>query len=527
MLQKFYLWIDEKYQQKINEREARVFQEILQRFVQSYAEHKDKMELRAWLCMKLQEELPKYSMQDVEMMADEMIEALKQTETKKRELQEAKENGLGTQAWLAHQLEYYNQAHLKVKRENTNEEEDSQLLDSTKTGASSAATTENTEYLQDIDNVLDKANEDMADMITTKAGNINQNPNLDGFIAEQHHVDTFNINAKTNGSPYRARVLKSTEKDSVDIEIYDERTGKVVAKYQVKYGKTAEITKKLLDKGNYDKQGKVVPKEQAEKINSNGGDVNEVIEAPDGTKSEPLSKQDAKKAQNEAQSGNLDNVYDWNNVSLQDVTKGVAQNALKAGAMGVGIGVVSNVGAKLINGEKIETQEVVVESLKSGADFGLKTAAAGAMKVAAEKSSLAALKGISSSSWANVAFVAVENLKIAADIGRGKMSVEQGIEKMGESTASAVAGIAAAAKGTAIGASVGAVLGPVGSTVGGFVGGTLGYMAGSEVGKAVYEGVKVARKRVVESVKSAVKAVKNVANAVTSKAKKLFGFLGF
>ncbi|MDE7195804.1 MAG: hypothetical protein K2N69_02150 [Helicobacter sp.] len=223
----------------------------------------------------------------------------------------------------------------------------------------------------------------------------------------------------------------------------------------------------------------------------------------------------------------MDNVYDWNNVSLQDVTKGVAQNALKAGAMGVGIGVVSNVGAKLINGEKIETQEVVVESLKSGADFGLKTAAAGAMKVAAEKSSLAALKGISSSSWANVAFVAVENLKIAADIGRGKLSVEKGIEKMGESTASAVAGIAAAAKGTTIGASVGAVLGPVGSAVGGFVGGTLGYMAGSEVGKAVYEGVKVARKRVVESVKSAVKAVKNVANAVTSKAKKLFGFLGF
>ena len=82
MLQKFYLWIDEKYQQKINEREARIFQEILQRFVQSYAEHKDKMELRAWLCMKLQEELPEYSKQDIETMADDMIETRKQSETK-------------------------------------------------------------------------------------------------------------------------------------------------------------------------------------------------------------------------------------------------------------------------------------------------------------------------------------------------------------------------------------------------------------------------------------------------------------
>lgn len=389
MLQKLYLWIDEKYQQKISEREAQIFQEILQRFVQSYAEHKDKMELRAWLCMELQKELPTCSKEDVETMADEMIESLKQTETKKRELHEAKENGLSTQAWLAHQLEYYNQAYLKEKKKNTQEEEDLQLLDSTKTGASSAVTAENAEYLQDIDNVINESNEAMVDMVTTKAGNVNQNPNLDGFIAEQHHVDTFNINAKTNGSHYRAEVMGSTAKDSVDIVIIDIKTGKVVKTYQVKYGKDAQATKTLLKKGNYEGQAK--------DVNSKGETTSEIIEAPDGTKSEPLSKQKAKETQHEAQSGNLDNIYDWNKVSLQDVTKGVAQNSLKAGVMGVGIGVVSNVGSKLINGEKIETQEVVVESLKSGADFGLKTAAAGAMKVAAEKSGVAVLKGISSS----------------------------------------------------------------------------------------------------------------------------------
>ncbi len=512
MLQKLYLWIDEKYQQKISEREAKAFQEIMERFVQSYGEHKSTMELQQWLCMKLQEELPEYSKQNIETMADEMIRSLEQTESKKRELQEARINGVSTGAWLAYQLESYQKTYTKEQN------------DSLKTSSSFAATDNNTQYLQEIDNALDKANEEMVEMVTTKTGNINQNPNLDGFVAEQHHVDTFNINAETSGSPYRARVVGSNGKDSVDIEIIDKRTGKVVKTYQSKYCKNAKATESAINKGDYSDQDKVVPKGQAEEINANGGDVSEVIEAPDGTKSEPLSKDEAKDMQKEAQSGNLDNVYDWDKVSVKDAAKGVAQNALKAGIMGVGIGALSHVGAKLIKGEKIKTQEVVAESLKSGADFGVKTAAAGALKVAAEKGVFTTtLKGVSSATWTNVAFVAIENMKILADMGRGKMSVEEGIDKMGESTAAAVGGIAAVAKGTAIGASVGTAFAPpVGTTIGAFAGSIVGYMAGSEVGKAVYEGAKVAAKQIVERVKSVTQGISKGYNAMKNKLTKLF-----
>ncbi|MCS5854374.1 hypothetical protein LNO23_00245 [Klebsiella pneumoniae subsp. pneumoniae] len=55
---------------------------------------------------------------------------------------------------------------------------------------------------------------------------MNQQLNLDGFIAEQHHADTFNLDAVAKGSEYRAEVLKPKSggtygKNSVDVVIRD------------------------------------------------------------------------------------------------------------------------------------------------------------------------------------------------------------------------------------------------------------------------------------------------------------------
>lgn len=64
-------------------------------------------------------------------------------------------------------------------------------------------------YLQGLDAALADANASLYRTIRTQAGAgpISQNPNLDGFIAEQYHAQTFNLNAKASGSPYRAKVL--------------------------------------------------------------------------------------------------------------------------------------------------------------------------------------------------------------------------------------------------------------------------------------------------------------------------------
>lgn len=49
----------------------------------------------------------------------------------------------------------------------------------------------------------------MHEAITTKGSGYtipNQNPNLDGFIAEQYHVNSFNMEAAAQGSGLRAEV---------------------------------------------------------------------------------------------------------------------------------------------------------------------------------------------------------------------------------------------------------------------------------------------------------------------------------
>ncbi len=90
---------------------------------------------------------------------------------------------------------------------------------------------EATKYLENLDGALQTANESLYRTITTQAGAISQNPRLDGFIAEQYHAQTFNMNAEATGSPYRAKVLEPTgngyAKNSVDIVIVD-GDGKVV-----------------------------------------------------------------------------------------------------------------------------------------------------------------------------------------------------------------------------------------------------------------------------------------------------------
>ena len=63
------------------------------------------------------------------------------------------------------------------------------------------------EYLKDLDSAMDTSNENLYNSILTDNAVVNKNQNLDGFIAEQYHAETFNLNAKASGSQYRAEVL--------------------------------------------------------------------------------------------------------------------------------------------------------------------------------------------------------------------------------------------------------------------------------------------------------------------------------
>lgn len=172
----------------------------------------------------------------------------------------------------------------------------------------------------------------------TKSGEISQNPNLNGFIAENWHELTFNFNAEASGSTYQAKALipeHGYAKNSMDFGIYENGTGRPVGRYQAKYGSSPEVTLRYKHQGDYRGQKLLVPEGQEQYIE---GSVNKMT-APDGTASDPLSKQKAVEIQNQMQSGNYQK---YQNLQLAKNT------AVQMGKCAI-IGAAITVGTELIS----------------------------------------------------------------------------------------------------------------------------------------------------------------------------------
>ena len=160
-------------------------------------------------------------------------------------------------------------------------------------------------YVDTVNNAIDSANKTLMESVTTKTGNINQNPNLDGFIFEEHHAGTFNIDATVKQKPYHAEALKpeigeTYGKNSIDLIIED--TGKYVKKYSAKAYKNAnESAKAFYDKVKgykYKFQSKLVPTDQV-------GDIANSVDKIkyDNVESKGITKAEVKDIQNDLQSG--------------------------------------------------------------------------------------------------------------------------------------------------------------------------------------------------------------------------------
>ena len=487
------LIIDEEYRPLLTLEDGEKIKPILQQFVKSYIEYKDKMTVEEWLPQELKANLPECSDSEISDISSEILDTLERNEEKKESLERAIKSGRSKESWFDHEAQI---------------------------AISQMSTQEASKYLADLDTALQQANASLSATLITQSGGVSQNPCLDGFIAEQYHAQTFNLNAEATGSPYRARVLQpdgTYSKNSVDLVIVDGENH-IVKRYQSKYCKNADETIKAFEKGDYRGQQKLVPADQVEKIAGTTKAV-DVITAPDGISSAALSKQDAKRLQQEAQSGQW-NDLNWNEYRAKDLAVGIGKQAGQAAILGAAVGVGFNVAQKLWNGEPIDSDEIVETAIESGADFGVKAAAAGALKVGAEKGVISVIpKGTPAGILANVAFVAVENIKVIGKVAAGKMNLKDGFDKMQQTTVSTVAGIATGAKGAAIGAAIGTVFGPIGTAVGGFVGGTIGYMAGSKVGETIVKGVQKVRDKVVEKVKEVGHSILEGAHSIWEGAK--------
>jgi len=474
---------------------------IIRSFVNSYTENKDKMPLNQWL----KSEFGKYpavwkNSDDLTDTADEVIKSVTTLNKNKEELYAHLDAGKSRESFIARKIEE---------------------------GAKAAGVVNVGEYAAQIDKALQVSNDSMWSTVTRNDGQINMVAHLDGFIAEQHHANSFNLDAVAKGSSLRAEVLtpngSAYSANGVDIVIKDSSTGKTVRRYQAKYGYDADATQKYFDKGDYRGQRKLVPEGQSGKIENSV----EKIEA-DGISSKALSKEAGKELQEKFQQEQLareHKLYEWNDVNKINIAKNINKQAMMSagvtaafqGGRILGRRVWNFITGKENKSASEDMQEFFESSIKSGANVGVQVAVSGGVVVAARNGWIKVLKNTPAGKIAEMVYVGMENCKVIYKMFKGELSVTEGLDAMGNVTCSAVGGIAGAGYGGTLGAAIGTAICPgLGTIVGGFVGAVAGGMAGSSIGKAIYEGGKAVAKRAVSVVRSVYEGAKSLVSSFCS-----------
>ncbi|MEI6745449.1 MAG: hypothetical protein WCL34_05765, partial [Methylococcaceae bacterium] len=441
---------------------------IISTFVDSYTRHKNSLPLDIWLNQEFANH-PTLWQNDEERFETTatIIKTVQEANDSKADLFAHLDKGKSRESWLAKKIEQ---------------------------NANQAGVVNVGNYVQRIDNALDTANQNNWNVITRNDGAISQARNLDGFIAEHHHANTFNVDAAAKGSPYRAKVLEPAAgetygKNSMDIGIYD-GDGKLVRRYQAKYGADADKTTELFERGDYRGQRKLVPEGHAD------ANSTEIIEI-DGVSSKPLSKEAAKELQEKAQREAEAKQYDWNDASRIDIAKNIGKQAVIAAAMTAGFQGARILGRRVWNSITGKANQSANEDLKeffdssisSATNVGVQVAVSGGLVVAAKSGWLTVLKDTPAGQIANIAYVATENAKCLYKFAKGEMSATETLDAMGSTNASAIGGLYGAMQGAAYGLAFGGV--------GAFVGAVVGGLAGSSVGEAIYQGSKAIAKTAV------------------------------
>ena len=176
--------IDEEFKPIITEDECIQFQPIIVDFMKCYVKNKD-VPTEKWLTEKIKSSLPEKSNEEIQKITSEIVDTINLNDEKRESLNTAVTNGRSKESWFASEV---------------------------KKATAAMSAKETVEYLKNLDNAVNTANVELyKEIFIESTGNINMNPSLDGFIAEQYHAQTFNMNAKAAGSQYRAKFLKPKE----------------------------------------------------------------------------------------------------------------------------------------------------------------------------------------------------------------------------------------------------------------------------------------------------------------------------
>ncbi|WP_338943451.1 hypothetical protein [Fusobacterium polymorphum] len=525
---------------------------MIKKFLKSYAENEksqDKKDLKTWLTFELQNELPNKKVEDIEKIATELIAGIEIYYQKKKEVEKYQSVGITNGYYIGNQ----------ILEKVANEIEEAEIVDTKEVikdmkeasnilsqynetmiyetasikeaqlvaNVLSAKSANN--YVDTVNTAIDNTNKTLVESVTTKTGNINQNPNLDGFIFEEYHAGTFNIDAAVKQKSYHAEALKpeigeTYGKNSIDLIIED--SGKYVKKYSAKAYKIANGTAKSFYGKNgykYKFQSKLVPTDQTSEIANSVDKIKY-----NNVESKGITKTEIKDIQKDLQSGNkkADILNFKKDVNTISISKQIGKQAIVNGTMGLGIGMAANIGVNLIQGKEVEAEEVIEIGIKTGASMGMATAVAGGIRVAVEKEIVPAM---SNNTIGAIAASSMDIIGTACKLGSGEISLGEAVKEVGTSISSAYSAIVSSSFGyTATIAAVGMVglgtLGAVGTVIGtgvalvaGAVCGTVGSKIGGEIANGVGTIAEKVVDKAVEVVKEGIDKVKNIANGVVNK----------
>ena len=528
-------------------------EKIIQKFLKSYAENEksqDKKDLKTWLISELQNQLANKKVEDIEKIATELISGIEVYYQKKKEVEKYQSVGITNGDYLGNE----------ILEKVANEIEEAEIVDTKEviedmkeasnilsqyneamiyetaavkepqlvTNVLSAKSVNN--YVDTVNNAIDSANKTLMESITTKTGNINQNPNLDGFIFEEYHAGTFNIDATVKQKSYHAEVLKpgageTYGKNSIDIVIKEAK--KNMKKYSAKAYKNAnETAKSFYDKitgYKYKFQSKLVPTDQTREI------VNSVDKIKfDNVESKGITKTEIKNIQSELQSGNKKtDIFSFKkDVNTISISKQIGKQAMVNGTIGLAIGMAANIGANIITGKGLEAEEVIEAGIKTGASMGMATAVAGGIRVAVEKKVIPTVfsRILTNNTIGAVAVASMDIVGTAFKLGSGEITLGKAVKDVGNSISASYGAIISSgigfSGGMALATTIGlGTIGTVGTILTGglaLVTGAVCGVVGSKVGGAIANGIGTVAETIVDGAVDIIKAGKEVVKSLAS-----------
>lgn len=379
---------------------------IFRDFLQSYLEKDAGVSNKDWLIGKLKEQALDLAEAELENYAGDLAGSVKSLADSVRELEESKANGIPADEWLKN----------KIKE----------------TGKELVA-----EQIQQFNEGFEDSNARLLRNLKAEESGQCVNSSFADLNAERHIIGDFNAKAEAAGERYEA-VIDQPDENSIygrnlfDVSIIDKLTGEKLEAYQIIFGNTLQETIDLVNEATSAGQYIIVPEEMVEIVRK-ACPFKDIVATLGGTGripivSEPLRILDV-----------VENLLTEPNSlaaklarNPEEALKDFADNAFSAGVLATGFTEGLERLAANQEVEDLNVSDLLGKVLLSKDTEGIKTAVAGALATAAHKGLVKAIpKNVPPVVVSGIASVGVENLKVLAEVAEGNMTLDEGLEHMG------------------------------------------------------------------------------------------------